>query len=85
MAATLAKCLMLEKILEESDEGETDDDDKTSKCFIKFNICVNRYDKEIKILLEKTKTLHILNCRKFYNVYVRQTASVVEWLAYSPW
>ena len=30
MAATLVKCLMLEEILEESDEGETDDDDKTA-------------------------------------------------------
>jgi hypothetical protein len=28
MAATLVKCLLLEEILEESDEGETDDDDK---------------------------------------------------------
>ena len=27
MAATLAKCLMLEEILEEFDEGETDDDE----------------------------------------------------------
>jgi len=30
MAATLVKCLMLEEILEESDKGETDDDDKTA-------------------------------------------------------
>lgn len=77
MAATLVKCLMLEEILEESDEGETDDDDKTAAnvFFIKFTICVSRYDKEIKILLVMTKTLYILNCRKFYNVYVRQTAS----------
>ena len=30
MAATLVKCLLLEEILEESDEGETDDDDKTA-------------------------------------------------------
>jgi hypothetical protein len=30
MAATLVKCLFLEEILEESDEGETDDYDKTA-------------------------------------------------------
>jgi hypothetical protein len=30
MAATLVKCLFLEEILEDSDEGETDDDDKTA-------------------------------------------------------
>lgn len=79
MAATLVKCLMLEEILEESDEGETDDDDKTAAnvvFFIKFTNCVSRYDKEIKILLVMTKTLYILNCRKFYNVHVRQTACV---------
>ena len=62
MAATLVKCLMLEEIVEESDKGETNDDNKTATNVVILSslpFCVSRYDKEIKILLVKTKTLYI--------------------------